>query len=311
MPGKSRTIRKEIKKKQRQRRRQKQAQQRDKQLEEEEAEKQKVIDPEYQKWQKQQLEWEEFERLASERQQQDEEEAWLRREALAQRQFQLDAAERRCEEDKINRLREQQAQELASIKEQQRQRREERKRMADRAAAEFESMMKTMDEYLNDTDTLKPPPLELQRLVETHPQERLCEFFTRTNCCRFGHTCSHNHRRPMLAKILLIRHFFSHPLLKLTSSDDYLELTEHDLRDSYDEFFHDAVAELEKFGKIVNFRALRNTLDYLRGHVFVEYAQERHALRAFINLQGRYYASRQLNVEFSNLKGWRGAVCGT
>ncbi|XP_068146169.1 U2 small nuclear ribonucleoprotein auxiliary factor 35 kDa subunit-related protein 2 isoform X2 [Drosophila tropicalis] len=309
MPVKNRTIRKEIKKKQRQRRRQKQAQQRDKQLEEDEAEKQK--NPEYQKWQKQQLELEKFERLASERQQQDEEEAWLRREALAQRQFQLDAAERRCEEEKINRLRQQQAQELALIKEQQKQRREEKKRMADRAAAEFEAMMKTMDAYLSDTDTLKPPPLELQRLVETHPQERLCEFFTRTNCCRFGHTCTHNHRRPMLAKILLIRHFFSHPLLKQSSSDDYLELTEHDLRDSYDEFFHDAVAELEKFGKIVNFRALRNTLDYLRGHVFVEYAQERHALKAFINLQGRYYASRQLNVEFSNIKGWRGAVCGT
>ncbi|XP_001357071.4 U2 small nuclear ribonucleoprotein auxiliary factor 35 kDa subunit-related protein 2 isoform X1 [Drosophila pseudoobscura] len=303
-----------IKKKQRQRRRQKHAKERDR--EEQEAEARRLEDPEYHKWLQKQSELENFQRLATERQQQEEEEAWLRREALAQRQFRLDAAKRRQEEEEVERLKDEEAKALTKRKEEQKKRRQERQTLAERAADEFESMMKSMDEYLHNAKLEKPPD-HLLRLVETHPEERPCEFFTRTNSCRYGHSCTFNHRRPMLGRILLIRHFFSHSLLhdkkvhkEYASGDEGLEMTEHDLRSDYDEFFNDAVTELEKFGKIVNFRALRNTLEHLSGHVFVEYANEKCALRAFINLQGRYYASRRLNVEFSNLHTWRGAVCG-
>jgi len=79
-----------LKKQQRKRKRQKCARERDK--EEELEQSRKETDPEYQTWLKQQTELGEFQRLAAERFQQDEEEQWLRREALAQRQFQLDAA---------------------------------------------------------------------------------------------------------------------------------------------------------------------------------------------------------------------------
>ncbi|XP_064539227.1 U2 small nuclear ribonucleoprotein auxiliary factor 35 kDa subunit-related protein 2, partial [Drosophila montana] len=309
-----RAWRKLVKKQQRHRRRQKQARQREK--DEAIEKKARESDPEYQAWLKQQVELEEFQRLASERLRQDEEEAWLRREALAQHQFQIDAAKRAQQEAELDRLRAQQAEAFAAQQKEQRKRREESKRLADAAAAEFEAMLHRMHEYMEDTEERSPPD-ELRRLVETHPEERLCEFYTRTNCCRYGHSCTFNHRRPMLAKILLIRHFFTHPLLQVNvahkeyaGADEHLELTQHDLRADYDEFFKDATGELEKFGKIVNFRAVCNTLPHLRGHVFVEYAHERFALRAFINLQGRYYAARRLNVEFSNLKAWRGAVCG-
>lgn len=59
------------------------------------------------------------------------------------------------------------------------------------------------------------------------------------------------------------------------SAEEHLELTEQDLRHDYDEFFNDVVEELRKFGTIVNFRTVRNTLEHLRGHVFVEYTNER------------------------------------
>ncbi|TDG53448.1 hypothetical protein AWZ03_000263 [Drosophila navojoa] len=313
MPAK-RAWRKLVKKQQRQRRRQRQARAREK----EEALEEKALKakPEYEAWLKQQAELEEFQRQASERLRAEEEEAWLRREALAQRQFQIDRAKRQQEEAKLESLRLQQAKELEEELEKQRKRREESKRLAEQAAAEFEAMLQRMQEYMDDSED-RTPPAELRRVVETNPAEKLCEFYTRTNCCRYGNSCTFNHRRPMLAKILLIRHFFTHPLLQVgethkeyASTDEHLELTEQDLRSDYDEFFRDAIGELEKFGKILNFRAVRNTLPHLRGHVFVEYAKERFALRAFVNLQGRYYASRRLQVEFSNLKGWRGAVCG-
>ncbi|KAH8271713.1 hypothetical protein KR044_001594, partial [Drosophila immigrans] len=306
--------RKLLKKQQRKRRRQKAA--RDKQKRDVNAQRIKENDAEYQQWLKQQTELEEFQRLAAERVQQDEEAEWLRREALAQRQFQLDAAKLRQQQAEAESLRAQQAVELAALQQEHRRRREERERLEAEAAAEFEAMMQSMQDYMENA-AQQTPPAELRRVVETHPEERLCEFFTRTNCCRYGQTCTFNHRRPMLSRIILIRHFFTHPLLQVADtkteyakSDEHLELTDHDLRAAYDEFFRDVVDELEKFGKIVNFRTVRNTLPHLRGNVFVEYAQERFALRAFINLQGRYYASRRLNVEFSNLNAWRGAVCG-
>ncbi|XP_023174481.1 putative U2 small nuclear ribonucleoprotein auxiliary factor 35 kDa subunit-related protein 1 isoform X1 [Drosophila hydei] len=315
MPAKSRAWRKLVKKQQRQRRRQRQARVREKnEVLEEEARRSK---PEYEAWSKQQAALEEFQRLASERLREEEEEAWLRREALAQHQFQIDKAKRDQEEAKLESLRLQQAKELEQELEKQRKKREESKRLAEQAAAEFEAMLQRMQEYMEDTED-RTPPAELRRVVETNPAERLCEFYTRTNCCRYGNSCTFNHQRPMLAKILLIRHFFTHPLLQVgethkeyANADEYLEQTQQDLRADYDDFFNDVIGELEKFGKILNFRAVRNTLPHLRGHVFVEYAQERFALRAFINLQGRYYASRRIQVEFSNLKAWRGAVCGT
>jgi len=268
-----------LKKQQRKRRRQKCAQERDK----EEALEQirKETDPEYQTWLKQQTELEEFQRLAAERRQQDEAEQWLRREVLAQRQFQLEAAKVREQQAEVEKIRAQQAKELEALQEEQRLRREHRERLAKEAADEFEAMMQRMQEYMEDTGN-RTPPTELRRVVETHPEERLCEFFTRTNCCRYGQACTFNHKRPMLAKIILIRHFFTHPLLQdkdtkteYANADEHLELTDLDLRADYDEFFKDVVGELEKFGKIINFRAVRNTLPHLRGHVFVEYAQER------------------------------------
>ncbi|KAH8412710.1 hypothetical protein KR009_004883, partial [Drosophila setifemur] len=306
----SRARRKLTKKKQRQRRRQKKAKERDRQ--EEEAEKQRLTDPDYQKWLINQEELEESQRLTA----QEEEEAWLRREAIAQRQFAIDRAKKRQEQKEVERLQREQERKLDEKKENQRKLREEHEKISAKATAEFEALIQSTDEYLNNPK-LEKPPRHLLRVLETHPSERPCEFFTRTNCCRYGHGCTFNHIRPMLARILLIRHFFSHSLLKgrsvhkeYASADEDLELTERDLRSDYDEFFEDAIKELEKFGTIVNFRAVRNTLEHLRGHVFVEYSHERAALRAFVNLQGRYYASRRLNVEFSNLKAWRGAVCG-
>ncbi|XP_039499244.1 U2 small nuclear ribonucleoprotein auxiliary factor 35 kDa subunit-related protein 2 isoform X1 [Drosophila santomea] len=313
MPGK-RARRKLTKKQQRKRRRQKHAKERDKL--EEEAEKQRLLQPDYQKWLQSQEEMQEFQRLAEERERQVAEESWLRREATAQQQFRMDEAKQRREQEEVERLQREQAKERGEREEIQRRQREEETRKAAKAAAEFDAMMESMDVYLNNPH-VEQPPSHLLRVMETHPEERACEFFSRTNCCRYGHACTFNHRRPMLARILLIRHFFNHSMLQerrahkeYAAAEEHLELTEQDLRHDYDEFFRDAVEELEKFGTIVNFRTVRNTLEHLRGHVFVEYTTERSALRAFTNLQGRYYASKRLNVEFSNLKTWRGAVCG-
>uniref|UniRef100_A0A0A1WSQ2 U2 small nuclear ribonucleoprotein auxiliary factor 35 kDa subunit-related protein 1 n=1 Tax=Zeugodacus cucurbitae TaxID=28588 RepID=A0A0A1WSQ2_ZEUCU len=175
-------------------------------------------------------------------------------------------------------------------------------------------MLQCMETFLNSEG--EPPPA-LRRVVETRPGQSLCALYERTNCCRFGPTCIKNHRRPLLANIIVVRNFFMHPLLEeeneheeYAHADGNLELSEQDLCEAYNEFFEDVLPEFEAFGYIQNFRTLRNTLRYLRGHVFVEYVEERSALKAFIKLQGRYYAGKQLNVEFANIPTWRNAICG-
>ncbi|KNC31317.1 hypothetical protein FF38_14302 [Lucilia cuprina] len=304
--------RKLVKKLQRKRRRQKFAQQRDKNLEE--AELEKLKDPLYKTKmeQQEQLEQQQQREEASERQLQ--EELWLRRELLAQEQFKRDELKRQEEEAKLIAELIKKEEELKRQEEVRRKKREELNLRAEREAKEFEDLMLCMQQYLEDSSMKTPERLD--RCMETKSGEKPCEFFLKTNSCRFGSVCSFNHKRPLLAKTLLIRHFFQHPLLEQQKHEEYsrsdseLELSERDLRDAYDEFCGDVWPVLEEFGTIVNFRAVRNVQSHFRGNVFVEYADKRSALKAFMNLHNRYYASKRLNVEFSNIRAWRTGVCG-
>nr|XP_036214736.1 U2 small nuclear ribonucleoprotein auxiliary factor 35 kDa subunit-related protein 1 isoform X1 [Bactrocera oleae] len=312
MPGKRRPWRKELKKQQRKQKRQNAAQKRDQLLEEEEA--RKLKDPSHQQFLQQQALLEEQKLRKIEILHDAEEEAWLRRDLLAHRQFRLKQQQHAAAEAAANAIRAQQEKELIAKLAEEQRRRDEREKREAAAAAEFEQMLQCMETFLNDEGE---PPAELRRVVESRPGQKLCALYERTNCCRYGPTCIHNHRRPLLSNIIVVRHFFMHPLLEeenehqeYANADGNLELSEQDLCEAYDEFFEDVVPEFEAFGYIQNFRAIRNTLRNLRGHVFVEYIEERSALKAFIRLQGRYYAGKQLNVEFANIQTWRSAICG-
>ncbi|XP_017840201.2 U2 small nuclear ribonucleoprotein auxiliary factor 35 kDa subunit-related protein 2 [Drosophila busckii] len=298
MPEK-RAWRKLLKKLQRKRRRQKYASARD-------AEKsQKEADDKYQICLKQQETLAEFESKQAEL-------AWLSREAIAQEQFKKDRVNSQVVETEQEQLRAREENHLEALKEVKYRLRVENDRVAEQTAEEFEATMQRLYEYLEDTSG-GSPPAEMRRVLETKPNVRQCDFFMRTNGCRYGNGCQLNHRRPMLAKILVIHNFFQHPLIQLRNTqtpDAQLEFSEREMREDYDEFFYDAVEELQKFGKLINFRAVINTMPHLIGNVYVEYENERFAVRAFINLQGRYYASKPLNVEFSNLQNFRTAVCG-
>ncbi|XP_050321284.1 U2 small nuclear ribonucleoprotein auxiliary factor 35 kDa subunit-related protein 1 isoform X3 [Bactrocera neohumeralis] len=312
MPGKRRPWRKELKKQQRKRKRRNAAITRDRLLEEEEAK--KLKDCAYQQFLQQQALLEAQKLREIERLHDAEEEAWLRRDLLAHRQFRLQQQQRAAAEDAANAIRAQQEKELLAKLTEEQRRRDEREKREAAAAVEFEQMMRCMETFLNNGGE---PPAELRRMVESRPGQKLCALYERTNCCRYGPSCINNHRRPLLSNVIVVRHFFMHPLLEeenehqeYANADGNLELSEQDLCEAYNEFFEDVVPEFEVFGYIQNFRAIRNILRHLRGHVFVEYIEERSALKAFIKLQGRYYAGKQLNVEFANIQTWRSAICG-
>lgn len=217
--------------------------------------------------------------MLQEKEQQEQEEEWLRRELLAQKQFRKEQIKRKAEEAKLEEERLKQEQYIKEQEDAHRKKLEILKLQAEKAAKEFDSILQCMQQYLDENSMRTPPRLE--QFVQSRPAEKSCEFYDKTNCCRFGLACSFNHRRPLLAKIIVIRHFFHHPLLEQHEHEEYsnadssLELNERDLRDSYDEFCEDVWPVLQEYGAIINFRTVRNTQPHLRGHVFVEYAEKR------------------------------------
>lgn len=123
-------------------------------------------------------------------------------------------------------------------------------------------------------------PDELNGTADTNPGKPLCPFFVKTSTCRFGDKCSRNHSRPMASCILLIPHFFSHIRLDQSKPTEYgndlmLEFDDDELYRAFLEFFNDVLPEFEKFGPIVQFRVCYNQEVHLRGHVFIEYKDQR------------------------------------
>lgn len=114
--------------------------------------------------------------------------------------------------------------------------------------------------------------------------------------------------------MILVPGFYSHFSLEKNSAeydtDVALEFESSETRQHFREFYKDVVPELESFGRIKTLKYCCNSEVHLRGNLYVEYYTEREAARALRKLKGRWYAGRQLNCEFANLKSWRSAVCG-
>jgi len=93
-------------------------------------------------------------------------------------------------------------------------------------------------------------------------------------------------------------------------NDDDLEHSEEEIKDHFEKFWYDIVPEFRRYGKIEQMRVCRNHSHHLRGNVYVMYKREEDAVRAFQAFQGRFYAGRQLFVQYSPLVNWKTAVCG-
>ncbi|XP_012151902.1 uncharacterized protein LOC100879762 isoform X2 [Megachile rotundata] len=192
-----------------------------------------------------------------------------------------------------------------------RKKQEEEKRKREEDIRKREQLLKEIDDYIDDG--IKTPEA-LREVIESQPGKELCPFFNKTGACRYGDTCSRNHRRVCLSKVILVPGFYTHFSLEKNSAeydtDIALEFETSETRQHFREFYKDVVPELESFGRIKTLKYCCNTEIHLRGNLYVEYYTEREAARALRRLKGRWYAGRQLNCEFVNLKSWRSAVCG-
>lgn len=246
-----------------------------------------------------------------EREREERERLWLEEEVRAQQEW-------RILQERKARARQQQLEQEAKIRKEFeakqeliRKKEEEEKRKREEEIKRREQVQKEIDDYIDEG--IKTPEA-LRESIDSQPGKELCPFFTKTGACRYGDTCSRNHRRVCLSRVLLVPNFYSHFSLEKNSAeydtDVALEYENSETRQHFREFYNDVVPELESFGRIKTLKLCCNTEIHLRGNLYVEYYTEREAARALRKLKGRWYAGRQLNCEFANLKSWRSAVCG-
>lgn len=260
----------------------------------------------------------EEQRLAEEFQEQEEarlaaekEAEWRRREEEAQKQWRLlqqklqtIRAEREKQNQKIREEWEREQKRLEDLKLKKEQEVEEARKRQER-------VQRQIDEYVERGGEI---PEELREFDETHPSKPICPFFQKTGACRFRDACSRNHKRPRASSVLLIPNFYSHYSLEKTEnehgSDASLEFENRETYGHFREFFFDVLPELEKYGKLRQFKVCCNREAHLRGNVYVEYSSRREAIKCFKALQGRWYGGKQINVEFCCIESWNSAICG-
>ncbi|XP_047359436.1 U2 small nuclear ribonucleoprotein auxiliary factor 35 kDa subunit-related protein 1 isoform X2 [Vespa velutina] len=266
---------------------------------------------EYLNWCKEKEQREKEEEELEKREHEEREKLWLAEEVKAQKEWHIlqerkaRARQQQLEQEEKIRKEFEAKQEIIRKKE------EEEKRKREEEIKQRELLQKEIDDYIDEG--IKTPEA-LRKTIDSQPGKELCPFFSKTGACRYGDTCSRNHRRVCLSKILLIPNFYSHFSLEKNTTeydtDIALEFENSETRQHFCEFYNDVVPELEFLGRIKTLKLCCNTEIHLRGNLYVEYCTEREAAKALRKLKGRWYAGRQLNCEFANLKSWRSAVCG-
>ncbi|XP_073473037.1 U2 small nuclear ribonucleoprotein auxiliary factor 35 kDa subunit-related protein 2 [Aquarana catesbeiana] len=238
-------------------------------------------------------------------------EEWLLREQKAQEEFRLkkekeEAARKREEEERrmIAEWREQEMKERAEEPE------EVKKREREEAV---QKMLDEAESQLENGGTWHNP--EASDGYGTEKDRANCPFYLKTGSCRFGERCSRKHGYPSSSQTLLIRSMFISYGMEQCRRDDYdtdasLEYGDEEIYQQFLEFYDDVVPEFKSVGQLIQFKVSCNFEPHLRGNVYVQYQTEEECSQAFSLFNGRWYASRQLQCEFSPVTRWKSAICG-
>lgn len=238
------------------------------------------------------------------------EEKWLRIEEEARIQWAV-------LQRKLAEAREERARQIARIRlewEAEQKRLEELKAAKEKEREENERKQRQLEEEIdNFIRNGGSTPEHLKRNHEMNPNKPICPFFKKTAACRFRDSCSRNHIKPGVSRILLIPNFYSHYSLEQTETehgDTALEFENHETYSHFKEFFFDVLPEMERLGKVRQLKICCNRECHLRGNVYVEYSSTREAVKSFRVFNGRWYAGKQLSVEFCTIDSWKSAICG-
>ncbi|XP_052359127.1 U2 small nuclear ribonucleoprotein auxiliary factor 35 kDa subunit-related protein 2 isoform X2 [Oncorhynchus keta] len=237
---------------------------------------------------------------------------WLERERLAQQEFRLrwereDAARKRQEEEEARIKQEWEAQQRREEEEKEQKKQEKRDRE--------EAVQKMLDQAESQLENGGPWRNPEAPDFGTEQDRANCPFFLKTGACRFGDRCSRKHVHPPSSLTLMIRGMFATFGMDQRSRDDYdtdacLEHSEEEVQQQFVDFYEDVLPEFRTAGKVVQFKVSCNFEPHLRGNVYVQFDTEEQCKEAFMMFNGRWYAGKQLQCEFSPVTRWKTAICG-
>ncbi|XP_051871270.1 U2 small nuclear ribonucleoprotein auxiliary factor 35 kDa subunit-related protein 2 [Pristis pectinata] len=238
---------------------------------------------------------------------------WLEKEKRAQEEFQLkkekEAAAQKRQEEEERKIREEWEQQQMREKEEVEHKRQERREREEAV----QKMLDQAESQLENGGTWHNP--EAPEDYGTEKDKSYCPFFLKTGSCRFGDRCSRKHVYPASSQTLLIRAMFITFGMEESRRDDYdtdsgLEHSEEDIYQQFMEFYEDVLPEFKSIGKVIQFKVSCNYEPHLRGNVYVQYQKEEECQQAFALFNGRWYAGKQLQCEFSPVTRWKTAICG-
>ncbi|XP_048397176.1 U2 small nuclear ribonucleoprotein auxiliary factor 35 kDa subunit-related protein 2 [Stegostoma tigrinum] len=238
---------------------------------------------------------------------------WLEKEQQAQEEFRLkkekEEAARKKQEEEERRIREEWEQQQMKEKEQVEHKQQERREREEAV----QKMLDQAENQLENGSTWHNP--EAPEDYGTEKDKSYCPFFLKTGSCRFGDRCSRKHVYPASSQTLLIRAMFITFGMEESRRDDYdtdsgLEHSEEDIYQQFVEFYEDVLPEFKSVGKVIQFKVSCNYEPHLRGNVYVQYQKEEECQQAFALFNGRWYAGKQLQCEFSPVTRWKTAICG-
>lgn len=211
------------------------------------------------------------------RQNDEENEKWMRSELLIEKKWreeqrELDEQKKR-EETERNRIAAERSVELKRKLDMA----EEKARISAEKRERETDLLHRIEAYIDGTLSM---PEELNEFAESNPGKQPCQFFIKTATCRYGNKCVWNHCRPKISRTLLVRSFFTNIRLDQGKPNEYgtdvpLEFDEGQLFRDYYDFFDDVVPEFQKFGTIEQFVTCQNYEPHLRGHVYIDFASPR------------------------------------
>ena len=150
----------------------------------------------------------------------------------------------------------------------------------------------------------------LARIHGTEEDKVNCPFYYKIGACLHGDKCSRVHYRPQFSQTIIILHMWTNPLCVLKAAGHDIKNVDHkQLQLEFDDFYCEIFEEFSKFGKIEDIQVCENFGEHMVGNVYVKYEDEEDAEAAKNATNGRYYAKKLLNVEYSPVTDFKEARC--
>uniref|UniRef100_A0A1J3GDU6 Splicing factor U2af small subunit A n=1 Tax=Noccaea caerulescens TaxID=107243 RepID=A0A1J3GDU6_NOCCA len=138
-----------------------------------------------------------------------------------------------------------------------------------------------------------------------------CPFYFKIGACRHGDRCSRLHTKPSISPTILLSNIYQRPDMLTTPGVDIHgnPIDPRKMQQQFEDFYEDLFEELNKYGEIESLNVCDNISDHMVGNVYVQFREEEQAANALRNLKGRYYAGREIMVDFSPVTDFRESTC--